>query len=147
MKISRLPLSEIGRLKEIEHTRDPDPWVKEAEEFVFGGELAEFVRRYKEGLSVMIGEHEGTVVAVAVLYPDPRFFATRIGSIVVGPKSRRSGYGIAMLQGLVTETIRSGAVCWLVNKNNVGMLGCSRRVEPRPDEALLDDGYIMFVAP
>jgi hypothetical protein len=35
----------------------------------------------------------------------------------------------------------------LVNKNNLGMLGCSRRVKPRPDEALLDDSYIMFVAP
>ncbi len=37
-------------------------------------------------------------------------------------------------------------VCWLVHPSNVGMLTCSRRVEPTPDEAAVEDGYLMFVA-
>jgi GNAT superfamily N-acetyltransferase len=147
MRILRLPLAEIGRLKDIEPTPAPDPWAKEAEEFVFGGELAEFVRRHKDELSIMIAEQEGVVIAVGVMYPDPRFFATRLGSIVVDQRDRRSGFGMAMLQAMVSEALETGTACWLVHPSNAGMLICSRRVEPKPDEALIDDGYMMFIAP
>ncbi len=147
MRISRLRLTEIGRLSEIEQSPVPDPWAKEAEQFVFGGELAEFVRRFKDDLSIMIGEHEGIVVAVGVMYPDPKFYATRLGSIVVDHRARRSGFGSAMLQGLVDEALKTGNVCWLVHPNNEGMLICSRKPEPQPDEASIDDGYVMFIAP
>jgi GNAT superfamily N-acetyltransferase len=147
MRISRIRLTEIGRLGDIEQSPVPDPWAKEAEQFVFGGELAEFVRRYKDELSIMIAEQEGVVVAVGVMYPDPKFYATRLGSIVVDHRVRRSGFGMAMLQAMVTEALKTGTACWLVHPNNAGMLICSRRVEPKPDEALIDDGYVMFVAP
>ena len=146
MRISRLPVTEIGRLNTIEQTPNPDPWAEEAEQFVFGGELAEFVRRYKDDLPIMIGEHEGVLVAVGVMYPDPKFYATRLGSIVVDHKARRNGHGMAMLQGLVTEALSTGTPCWLVHPNNESMLVCSRRVEPQPDEASIDDGYVMFIA-
>jgi GNAT superfamily N-acetyltransferase len=147
MKISRLSLAEIGRLKDIEPSPAPDPWAQEAEQFVFDGELAEFVRKYKNDLSIMVGEHDGVVIAVGVMYPDPRFYATRLGSIVVDHRVRKKGFGMNMLQGLVTEALKTGNVCWLVHPNNQGMLICSRRVDPKPDEASIDDGYVMFIAP
>lgn len=147
MRISRLSLADVGRLKDLDPTPEPDLWAKEAEQFVFGGELAEFVRRYQDDLKIVIGEHEADVEAVGITYPDPRFFATRIGSIVVRYQSRRLGYGLAMLQELVNDAIKSGSVCWLVHPNNKGMLACSRQVEPQPNEASIDDGYIMFIAP
>jgi GNAT superfamily N-acetyltransferase len=147
MTIVRLPFAEIGRLKDIEPTPTPDLWAKEAEQFVFGGELAEFVRRYKDELSIMIAEQEGVVVAVGVMYPDPKFYASRLGSIVVDHRSRKRGFGMAMLQAMVTEAPTAGNVCWLVHPNNTGMLVCSRRVEPKPDEASIDDGFVMFIAP
>ncbi len=147
MRILRLPLAEIGRLNDIEPTPAPDLWAKQAEEFVFGGELAEFARRYKDELSIMIAEQEGVVVALGVMYPNPRFFATRLGSIVVDHRARRSGFGMALLQAMVSEALENGTACWLVHSNNAGMLICSRRVEPKPDEASIDDGYVMFIAP
>ena len=84
MRIFFLRLTEIGRLADIEPTPEPDPWAEKAEQFVFDGELAEFVRRYKDDLSILVGEQDGLVVAVGVMYPDPKFYATRLGSIVVG---------------------------------------------------------------
>ncbi len=147
MRISRLQLAEIGRLKEMEPTPAPDLWAKEAEQFVFGGELAEFVRRYKDELSIMIAEQEGVAIAVGIMYPDPKFYATRLDSIVVDHRVRKRGFGMAMLQAMVTEALKTGTACWLVHPNNAGMIVCSRRVEPYPDEASIDDGYVMFIAP
>ena len=147
MRIFFLRLTEIGRLADIEPTPEPDPWAEKAEQFVFDGELAEFVRRYKDDLSILVGEQDGLVVAVGVMYPDPKFYATRLGSIVVDHRARRSGYGMAMLQAMVSEGLKTGNVCWLVHPNNAGMLICARRLEPKPDEASIDDGYVMFIAP
>ncbi len=148
MRIIRLPFSEIGRLKEIEATPNPDPWVREAEQFVFGGELVEFARSYRDDLSIRIVEDDTRVVALGVTYPDPRFHAVRIGSIVVDHRSRRRGLGWAILRNLVETATTSGdTICWLVHPDNYAMLACSRRIKPRPDEASIDDGYVMFVAP
>lgn len=146
--LTRLALSEVGRLKEIELASDPTPWANEAEQFVFSGELAEFARRYRDDLSIMVATRNVRLVAVAVLYPDPRFYARRIGTIVVDHRERGRGLGSSVLQSLVTIAVTSGDIlCWLVHPNNGAMLSCSRHVHPTPDEVTVEDGYLMFVAP
>ncbi len=148
MRIVRLPFAEIGRLNELEATPNPNSWVLEAEQFVFGGELVEFARRLRDNLSIVIVEDDSSIVAIGVTYPDPRFHAVRIGSVIVDHRSRRRGLGAAVLRNLVeTATTSGGTVCWLVHPNNDAMLACSRSLKPQPDEASIDDGYVMFVAP
>jgi ribosomal protein S18 acetylase RimI-like enzyme len=146
--LTRLALAEVGRLSEIELAQDPEPWAREAEQFVFSGELAEFTRRYRDDLQIMVLDQHERILAVAIVYPDPRFHARRIGAIVVDHRQRGRGFGTAVLQALVSGAMSAGdTVCWLVHPINVGMLTCSRRVEPTPDEAAVEDGYLMFVAP
>jgi ribosomal protein S18 acetylase RimI-like enzyme len=146
--LTRLALAEVGRLSEIELAPDPEPWAREAEQFVFLGELAEFARRYRDDLHIMVVEQHERIVAVAIVYPDPRFHARRISAIVVDHRHRGRGFGTAALQALVFGAVSAGdTVCWLVHPKNSAMLTCSRRVEPTPEEAAVEGDYLMFVAP
>jgi ribosomal protein S18 acetylase RimI-like enzyme len=146
--IERLSLAEIGHLRDIQPTPDSTPWVDEAERFVLGDELPGFVRRYKDDLAIYVVRREAKVVAVGVVYPDPRFQARRIGSIVVDHRQRGRGVGSAVLRELVRISVNDGAtVCWVVHSSNEAMLACSRQLQPQPDEALVEDSYIMFVTP
>jgi ribosomal protein S18 acetylase RimI-like enzyme len=148
VSIERLSLAEIGRLRDIEPTPEPTPWADEAERFVFGAELPNFVRRYKDDLYIYVVRREMKVVAVGVMYPDPKFQAVRIGSIVVDHRQRGRGIGTTILRDLVSLSVNDGAtVCWVVHTSNEVMLSCSRRIQPKPDEASVDDSYVMFVAP
>jgi ribosomal protein S18 acetylase RimI-like enzyme len=146
--VERLSLAEIGHLRDIAPTPDPTPWAHEAERFVLGVELPGFVRRYKDDLAIYVVRQETKVVAVGVVYPDPRFQARRIGSIVVDHRQRGRGVGSAILHELVSISVNEGAtVCWVVHTSNEAMLSCSRKIQPQPDEALVEDSYVMFVAP
>ena len=148
MKLERLPIAEIGRLHEIDVGAQSEPWVREAEHFLFGGELAEFARRYQDELFIWTLGEDGVIVAVGVEYPDQRFEAIRLGVIVVDQRHRGRGLGSIVLHELVSTHVAKGTTAlWLVHPLNRSMLKCSRRLEPKPDEATVSDGYIMFVAP
>lgn len=148
MNIIRLPLAHLHRLGGIERTINPNEWTSEVEEFVFGKQLTDAARSYKAALRITAIESEGVIIAAAVSFPDPLFEATtRIAALVVDPRHRGRGVGQTLLQAAVSEIVEEAATaCWLVHPNNVGMLRCSRRIEPRPEEATVLD-YNMFVSP
>lgn len=145
----RLPIARIGRLNDLERTVAPNLWVAEAEDFVFGGELARHARRHREALHLDAIEKHGLLVAVAVSFPDPLYTDTRrIAALVVDQRRRGEGFGTELLQGVVDDNVGVGkTACWLVHPLNVSMLACARRINPTPDEAVLRDGYLMFIAP
>lgn len=145
MRVVRLTPRTAWRLTEIEPTPEPTRPVAEAEEFMFDGHAARYMRNRQ---SLLIAIDIGTLVAVGVAYSDPRFHhCTRLGSIVVDHRHRRAGYGRRLLNELLDESLRCEPYAlWLVDSTSDAMLRLSRSHPCVKDEALTEGGYVQFFA-
>jgi ribosomal protein S18 acetylase RimI-like enzyme len=150
VKLVRLGPSTIHRLKAIELTLDPAPYVAEIEAFMFGRGAATHLHEPHSAL--ILADDSDNIVGAALHCQDESLPGCQyIAAILVDCRVRGRGFGRLLLDAVIADARqRSGHeyVRWLVHPDNAAMLKVSRSIATTSELGIHEaTGHIEFIDP
>ncbi len=148
LALVELAPASFHRLRELERTPgEPDPWVSEVEDFIFGPAVGTHLG--EPASRILLAVDGDQVVGAVVHHPDERYpGAEYISAIVVDHRKRGLGYGKQLLAAAIEHTITASKrphALWAVHPNNAPMIKLSENVGELV--GVHSSGYQVFVHP
>jgi RimJ/RimL family protein N-acetyltransferase len=151
VRLIRLRAGTIRRLRELERTPSPDPWVAEVESFILDGGAAS--HRLEPLSAILLADDAGRAIGAAVHHPAGRLAGAQyISAVLLDHRYRGRGLGDELFRAVIADARSTSGrpyVTWVVHPDNAPMIALSRRVVSEHVEIGTQQatGYLIFVDP